>query len=418
MNGEWKAVVTKEGLSRIQTVARDGSIQGAVGSLATWGAINVGAWFLLGAENREFLSGLSGNPTGGIYFLLYGGLILGAFMFAFAALGFTTRTSATIFLDGISLLAVGIFNIIHDFVAIGALRPYGYTVEKPSTIWIMLGVCQVVWGFRQFSSFGRIGSWSPAPLAKSEMRQMKKALQQFVGIAEEVGDGIVKASITTKGPLGLDFMSSTTQYTGRLLEDSALMVSGKLNDCFVIDRKAMSNASFSWDGTVKVDAENGTETMAVTAPSAIILKRWGGSPVSSADIKRLEATKTASTSILKPFLQVDDIEVRSATVSALGTSTATDAKDLVIPLLDESIGSVKAAAINACKQMKIDSVQEKVVSLLTTAEPVVRIAAARYLAEFPSETGRTAVETACNQETVPEVKKELTKAQKVLRRKL
>ena len=365
MNNEWKSVVTKEGLPRIQAVARDGSVQGAVGSLAAWGAINIGAWFLLGTEHREFLSRLTSNPTGGIYLLLYGGLILGALMFAFGALGFTTRTSAAIFLDGLSLLAVGVWNVIHDFVAIGALRPYGYTIEKPSTFWIMLGVCQVVWGFRQFSSFGRIGSWSPANLARSEMQQMKTLLQQFVGMAEQTEDGIVKASITTKGPLGLDFMSRTSQFTGRLLDDSGLMVSAKLDDCFTIDRKVMSNASFLETGTLKVEVESGTKAMDVNAPSVIALKKWGGIPVSLADIKRLETTKTASASVLKPFLGAGESEIRSAAVSALATSTAPDAKELVIPFLDESIGSVKAAAIDACRQMKIDSVHDRVLSFLT-----------------------------------------------------
>jgi hypothetical protein len=37
-----------------------------------------------------------------------------------------------------------------------------YTVEKPSTIWIILGASQVFWAFRQFSAFQRIASWAPA----------------------------------------------------------------------------------------------------------------------------------------------------------------------------------------------------------------------------------------------------------------
>ncbi len=279
----WETVVTKEGLPRIQSVTRDASVQGAVGSLAAWGAINVGAWFLLGVENREFLSRLTSNPTGGIYFLLYGGLILGMVMFVFAALGFTTRTSAAIFLDGLSLLAVGVWNIIHDFVAIVALRPYGYTVEKPSTIWIMLGICQVVWGFRQFSSFGRIGSWSPAHMDSSGLQELKKLLRHFVEMAEQTDNRIIKASITSKGPLGFDFMSRTTQYTGRLLDDFALMVSAKLDDCFAIDRKGMSNASFSDSGILKVEVEGDTKEMAINTPSIILLKKWSGTPVIADD---------------------------------------------------------------------------------------------------------------------------------------
>ena len=87
----------------------------------------------MGAESREFLGELS-DPSGGIYFLLYGGLVLGIAMLSFAALGVLTRFSGTILLDGVSLIAVGLWNLTTDFIAMWALRPYGYTVEQPSPV--------------------------------------------------------------------------------------------------------------------------------------------------------------------------------------------------------------------------------------------------------------------------------------------
>ncbi len=45
MEGHWKSVITNEGLSRIQAVARGSVVQNAATGLAVWGVVNVGAWF-------------------------------------------------------------------------------------------------------------------------------------------------------------------------------------------------------------------------------------------------------------------------------------------------------------------------------------------------------------------------------------
>jgi hypothetical protein len=306
MNNELKMIITKEYLSRIQAVARDGSVQGAVISLMTWGFINVGAWFILGTESREFISKLASNPAGDIYILLYGGLFLGSVILTFAVVGYITRISATIFLDSLSLFAVGIWNIMHDIIAAAALRPYGYAIVKSSTIWVMLGVCQLVWGARQFLSFWRIKSWSPAHIDRSELQDLKNQLQQFVNMAENFNDEIVKMTITVKGPLGLGFLSQKKQYTGRLLDDSALMISSKLDDYLMIPRKAMENssldsiipltgaidvesfASISSSG-LSVNIEGEPINMDINELSIIIFKKWCGKSLTTTEIKSVEA---------------------------------------------------------------------------------------------------------------------------------
>lgn len=124
----------------------------------------------LGTQYPEFVNGHSGEQTVGIYLLLYGSLVLGAVMFVFGAVGFVTHASSTIVLDGLSMITVGVWNIIHDIVAEETLKAHGYNglgADNISTgIWGLLGICQIVWGGRQLSRFWRMASWTPAPLTR------------------------------------------------------------------------------------------------------------------------------------------------------------------------------------------------------------------------------------------------------------
>ena len=233
-------------------------------------------------------------------------------------------------------------------------------------------------------------------------------------MAENIEDGIVKASITINGPFGMDFMSQTTHYTGRLLENSALMISGKLDDCFVINRKAMQKANIS--NIVSVDVNGTSRNLAVTPLSIILFKQWSEKQVIATDIIRLANTKTATISLLKPFLYSDDIQLKAAAVSTLSTLKEPDAKSLVISFLDDPITLISAAAIDACRLLKIDSVHNKVIPLLTISEAKVRIAAVRYLASFPTDLGKAAIEIAEKSEMNTEMKKEIAKVQKIFRR--
>jgi hypothetical protein len=418
MENTLSAVVTTEGLSRIRKVARNGSVQRAVNSLLLWGGINIVAWFILGTENRDFLSSLTSNPDNGIYFLLYGGLLLGSVMLVFALFGFITLSPATIILDGISLLAVGVFNIIYDFVAMSALRPYGYTVEQPGVIWIMLGASQVVWGFRQFSAFGQILQWSPANIPKSETEELKRQLKQFVGLEENEEDGIIKASSTVKGPLGLSFMTQTTTYTGRLLPDAALMISDKLDNCFKIDRKKMHDTLFTENGSVNTNGEGIGKELVINPSSVILIKQWCDKPVNAADIMSLANTNSASLSVLKHYLYAKDFPYRPAVISVISTLSGSEAKSLVISALEDSNVSVFISAIDACRQMKIDSVHDKILPFSKVSDPNVRIAVVRYIAAFPTEPGRIAFEQMEYSESDPEVRKEIVKCQKIFRHKI
>jgi len=412
-NPEIEAFISKEGFRRIQTAVQNGAVQGAIVSLAIWGVINNAGWIILSGDSRQIIGQLTPNPTGGLFFLAYGSLIFGIMMLAFAALGFFSQTYATLFLDGLSLVAIGIWNIAADIIAINALRPYGFTVTSPSSFWVILGAFQVIWGFRRFSAFWRIGTWSPEHLSRSKIKELRQQLKLFVKMPESIEDGIVKASITVN-TLGMTFLPQTIDYTGALLEDAAVMVSNSLDDCFSIDRSAMQAATFTAFGNAELQVEKKKKYLGVDAISILACKLWCDRPINAMDMDRLKEEKKSSVTLLRPYLQAADVQLRAAAVSALGALGDLEARSLAVSFLDDATAPVKAGAIDACRQMKLTSVQDKVVSFVNSQEPELCIAAVKYVAAFPSEKGRAAVELAAARPLTPRVKKEIDKAQRAM----
>jgi len=410
-------VVSKEGLNKIQAVTKDGAISGAVRSLAIWGIINTGMWIILGAGDRNFLDQLTDDPSAAIYLLSYGSLIIGAIMLVFSIIGLISRSSATLFFDGFSLLCVGAWNVVHDFVAAAALKPYGYHVEKPNTIWIIFGAAQVVWGARQITSFSRVAKLKPEQLEKNEFNEVKKQLQKFVALEENINENIIKASITKNGPFGMSFLSETTQYTGKMLNDVLLMISTGLNDSFAANKSSLGISSFSESGRLTLEGEGGARNLDLGSVSQIYLKNWCGVPINSADIRRLAIEKRASIELLKPYLKAKDTALVSQTVMTLLAINTPEAKELAISALDDTSDFVKATAIDVCRQMKIDFQKEKMLTFLNNPDSSVRIAALKYLTEYPYSGGKQAIERLDETETVPEVKKGIAKALKAINRK-
>ena len=79
------------------------------------------------------------------------------------------------------------------------------------------------------------------------------------------------------------------------------------------------------------------------------------------------------------------MQLRAAAVSALGGLNDPEAQRLAVSYLEDPAAAVKAGAVNACRGMKLTSVQDKVAAFLSNPEPALRFAAAKYLAAFPSE---------------------------------
>ncbi|MDP2182648.1 MAG: DUF2510 domain-containing protein [Actinomycetota bacterium] len=141
----------------------------SVRTLALWGAVNLGFGLLVSAQNQTVLDGLQ-TPGFGIYFLLYSGLVLGAVMLAFAAFGLVKSGPEIVFIEGLMLIVIGVFNMSHEFLASAALSTYGYAFSISSSLWwAAIGLAQVVWGARRLAWWRRMKTAAVAVTSDSEI---------------------------------------------------------------------------------------------------------------------------------------------------------------------------------------------------------------------------------------------------------
>ena len=407
--------LSRETLPVMRNIALLGAVKRAILSLLAWGGINLVAWCLLGGETREFLARLS-HPSAGIYFLMYGGAVIGATLLAFAALGAITRMSFIVILDGLALIGIGIFNITNDFIAMAALRPHGYTVEEPSIFWVMLGVCQLIWGGRELKRFGTIAAWPRTKVNSHEREAVKEVLGDLIQKPEDMEVGRIKGSITIQGPLGLDLLSRTVQYSGLLCEDCVLLVSSGIDDCFCIDKDSASAATYSPGGVMSVTTGDGKRTLILGPVSILALKQWAGVGVTGPDLQFLAKEKRATIPLLQPFLDRGGAPLRASAVEALGSVADPSARQTVVSFLDDPEPAVQAAALDAARMLNEENVQDRALGSITNPDPRVRAAGARYLATFPVPGIRANVDQAVAVEQDKTVRKELKKAAKAAAR--
>lgn len=153
----------------LRSILLDKATTGAIRSLLIWGMINLGVWYMFYEDTMSTLSKIK-TPPGTFDTFIYGGAVIGICMLVFGMLGAVTRSSIVGWLDGISLLVVGVWNICHDFGLADAVRPYGYTMKQPSTIWIMLGIGQLVWGGEAEFSIHELGRQAERHCSSGEGR--------------------------------------------------------------------------------------------------------------------------------------------------------------------------------------------------------------------------------------------------------
>lgn len=407
--------LSAEMLPAIRAIACDGAVKASTGSLFIWGAINLGAWIILGAESRDFLAGLS-NPSDDIYVLLYGTAVIGAVMLLFGLIGATLRLSLTALLDGVSLLAIGLWNITHDFFAMAALRPYGYTIEKPSTMWIILGICQLVWGFREFAKFGRIVRWGGAHISASDKDTAKQALSSLIKQSEDLASGCIKASMTINGPLGLDILSKTEQYFGQISDETAILVTNSMDNYFSINKKSMFGATWGERGVLTVYCgDDKTRTISLGSLSVFALKSWADVPVTAPDILFLSSEKKATIELLMPFIRAESVELKSAAAEALGTLDNKDSRKMLITYLTDGNSTVRVAAVKSVKALKMIEAEAYVIKLLYDTDKDVRKDAAQSLVDIASSDALPQIEEALSVETEKTIRKELQRAMRKIR---
>jgi hypothetical protein len=214
----------------IKAVVYDVAVSASILSLAIWGVINVGGWFLLGQDSKNLLMRLP-DPNAHIFLLAYGAAIIGAIMLCLAALGAIIRPGFIILLDGLSLWLVGLWNVGHDFYAIIVLQAYGHYIKDYSIFFIMLGLWQFAWGSLQFRRFVRLG-WRPKGTDPNTTDKAKQVLRQLVHAPTDPNRGRIECSISRR-IMGIPL---THHYVALLLPDSVVFLEKALKDCFTASR--------------------------------------------------------------------------------------------------------------------------------------------------------------------------------------
>jgi hypothetical protein len=265
--------VNEENLPSIRAIARYSAIQRSIWSLASWGCINIAAWWFIFADDWRTLLGKLGNPGGpGIYFLSYAGLIIGCVMLVFAAIGILSRLRFIIALDGLSLIGIGIWNLIsgpleEDWL----LSPHGYhLMDGPEKVWILLGISQILWGISRISSFNRVRKWYCSDANSQELNELRGKLHSFVQLPENAKTCVLKACITTGW---IPFLERKVHYTGRLLDKKIIFISNRLDDCLETKQEAMHTAIFS-EFSVKMDVGGSVKTLRLGSASPEMLQQW------------------------------------------------------------------------------------------------------------------------------------------------
>ena len=230
----------------LRAVVLEKAITRASGSLFVWGIINLCAWYFFREQQASLFDKINA-PAGTFDTFIYGGAYIGGCMLAFGVFGAITRTSIVGWLDGLSLLGVGAWNIMHDFLLYDAVKPYGYTV-KPIIVFIMLGIGQLIWGGKQIFHFSCLG-FKPSGVDSAAKAQAHKLLLQSLHLPASAATGRIKFAIITSQSFPI-YTTKTESFTMWLLPDRAVCLENSLKHFFEIDRAPLRGKQFkSMDST-------------------------------------------------------------------------------------------------------------------------------------------------------------------------
>ncbi|MFB3918964.1 MAG: hypothetical protein ACE14U_02725 [Candidatus Velamenicoccus archaeovorus] len=132
-------------------------------TLLIWGCIGTALWFFAGAEDRRIITVHFEPLRPLLWFLVYGGLVIGLIMLALGISAFFIKKTKTLLLTGLMLMMIGILNIGYPFLISWALGEYGHDVDPAAIIfdagnkfWIFLGLLQMGWGVTNVEMYLKI----------------------------------------------------------------------------------------------------------------------------------------------------------------------------------------------------------------------------------------------------------------------
>ena len=257
----------------MKAILHETAITHATTSLFVWGVINLGVWLLQRSEFETLLLSLR-NPSGEIYILAYGGAFIGGLMLLFSLVGALTKHPIAVFLNGASLVVVGVWNMVYIFLAMDALIPYGYTITHTflDNMWMMLGLCQLIWGYREIRHFT---SLSPTRgTSELERKQARQTLERFVKTPPTPEDGHLEFSVMKKTvPLFLPEFGQP--YSVQLLPDRAVCIAKNLGDFFVVEKKTTPQWEWKIRNEIRlVDDAGNRRTVQPKEPSLTAFNTW------------------------------------------------------------------------------------------------------------------------------------------------
>jgi len=299
----------RDALPVVRDVAREGAVVGSAKSLLIWGLINLGAWVVMGGADPELMAAVAEVGLG-MAVLIYGLLVIAVAMLVVAAVGFATRDERTVLGDGIMLGIVGLWNLGSDFLALAILGKYGYELEL-NPRWMLLGVFQLGWAYRDLMRYKQISAWPRSELPSDSLREMREAIKELHRAPADVAMGRVKASRTVKG-----LRSQTVPYSGQLAGDCAILVSNRSDDFLCLEKADLAMAVYKPKGVTEVATESGQATVQWSAVSLLAVKAWCGVPVAAEDLDYLRTSGSATKALVEQYLTSPDPKLREAAEKA------------------------------------------------------------------------------------------------------
>ena len=403
--------IEKDMLPGIRAVVLRRKIWASVGSLAAWGILNLLLWLPAWEEDQKLLDSIPDVPML-LYVLLYGVAVIGATMLVMAIVGALRPRSSVIALDASAVALVGAWNAAWPFVAMVVGRKLGFKVEFDST-WLVLGICQLAWSFRQWRTYREVSGWAPqvAGVGPEEYGRIKKHLSAFVKQDEDYFAGRIAGFVSDRGFLTPGVRKG---FRGQVLDDVMILVSKRLDECLRVRWEDAASATYSGaHPRTRVMTEGGLKLLTLGALSVLAVKQWAGLPPTEKDIQRIVKKKKASARLLAMLLGRDDPTFHLIVLGAVGRLRGDpEAPAVAQSRLDDPLGSVRAAAIDACRALRVAGLDGRAIPMLADGEAVARKAAGAYLAAFPVAAACGPLRSAMQHEQDPAVARQMAKAVK------
>jgi hypothetical protein len=138
-------------------------IKGSAGMIVVWAVINLGAWLVLGAEDRTLLVQRFPNANIWLWLAVYGLPVINVPFLFIGVLGAIYKPRLIIMAGGVFLLLIGAWNLGHDLLAVHGLKYHGIHVnwqalnQGSTPLWYFLGVMQLYWGLRDINKYAKTG---------------------------------------------------------------------------------------------------------------------------------------------------------------------------------------------------------------------------------------------------------------------